>query len=85
MNVLKTAAASVKKERKLPAVALDLLRLSLQEGKFPRFWKEVVEQGLLKKQFWPARCVGAHLGGGAARCAGPSSGWGWKAARCAGL
>lgn len=58
MNVLKTAAASVKKERKLPAVALDLLRLSLREGKFPRFWKEVVEQGLLKKQFWPARCVG---------------------------
>lgn len=48
----------MKKERKLPAVALDLLRLSLREGKFSRFWKEVVEQGLLKKQFWPARCVG---------------------------
>ncbi|XP_059236003.1 myb-binding protein 1A [Mustela nigripes] len=66
VNVLKTAAASVKKERKLPAVALDLLRLSLQEGKFPRFWKEVVEQGLLKKQFWPAsylcfRLLGAAL------------------------
>lgn len=55
--VLKMAAASVKKESKLPAVALDLLRLALQENKFPRFWKEVVEQGLLKKQFWPARCV----------------------------
>ncbi|XP_045842312.1 myb-binding protein 1A [Meles meles] len=66
VNVLKTAAASVKKERKLPAVALDLLRLSLREGKFPRFWKEVVEQGLLKKQFWPAsylcfRLLGAAL------------------------
>ncbi|XP_040485773.1 myb-binding protein 1A [Ursus maritimus] len=54
VSVLKVAAASVKKERKLPAVALDLLRLSLREGKFSRFWKEVVEQGLLKKQFWPA-------------------------------
>ncbi|XP_032695914.1 myb-binding protein 1A [Lontra canadensis] len=66
VNVLKTAATSVKKERKLPAVALDLLQLSLREGKFPRFWKEVVEQGLLKKQFWPAsylcfRLLGAAL------------------------
>lgn len=57
VTVLKMAATSVKKERKLPAVALDLLRLALQEDKFPRFWKEVVEQGLLKKQFWPARYV----------------------------
>lgn len=57
VSVLKMAAASVKKERKLPAVALDLLRLALQEGKFPRFWKDVVEQGLLKKQSWPARCA----------------------------
>ncbi|XP_036988912.2 myb-binding protein 1A isoform X2 [Artibeus jamaicensis] len=66
VNVLKMAASSVKKERKLPAVALDLLRLALQENKFPRFWKEVVEQGLLKKQFWPAsylcfRLLGASL------------------------
>lgn len=66
VSVLKMAAASVKKERKLPAVALDLLRLALQEGKFPRFWKDVVEQGLLKKQSWPAsylcfRLLGAAL------------------------
>ncbi|XP_027481508.1 myb-binding protein 1A [Zalophus californianus] len=66
VSVLKTAASSVKKERKLPAVALDLLRLSLQEDRFARFWKEVVEQGLLKKQFWPAsylcfRLLGAAL------------------------
>lgn len=59
VTVLKTVANSVKKERKLPTVALDLLRLALQEDKFPWFWKEVVEQGLLKKQFWPARCMGA--------------------------
>ena len=37
--MLKTVANSVKKERKLPTVALDLLRLALQEDKFPRFWK----------------------------------------------
>lgn len=53
------AANSVKKERKLPAVALDLLRLALREDKFPWFWNEIVEQGLMKKQFWPARCHGA--------------------------
>ncbi|KAM9209438.1 myb-binding protein 1A [Dugong dugon] len=66
VTVLKTAAASVKKERKLPAVALDLLRLALQENKFPRFWNDVLEQGLLKKQFLPAsflcfRLLGAAL------------------------
>ncbi|XP_058416005.1 myb-binding protein 1A isoform X2 [Diceros bicornis minor] len=66
VSVLKTAAASVKRERRLPTVALDLLRLALQEDKFPRFWKEVVEQGLLKKHFWPAsylcfRLLGAAL------------------------
>lgn len=49
------AAASVKKECTLPTVALNLLRLALKEDKFPWFWKEVVEQGLLKKQYWPAR------------------------------
>uniref|UniRef100_A0A2K5NU33 MYB binding protein 1a n=1 Tax=Cercocebus atys TaxID=9531 RepID=A0A2K5NU33_CERAT len=66
VNVLKMAAASVKKDHKLPAIALDLLRLALKEDKFPRFWKEVVEQGLLKMQFWPAsylcfRLLGAAL------------------------
>nr|XP_012634638.1 myb-binding protein 1A [Microcebus murinus] len=54
VNVLRTAATAVKKERKLPRMALDLLHLALKEDKFPRFWKEVVEQGLLKKQSWPA-------------------------------
>ncbi|ELV12010.1 Myb-binding protein 1A [Tupaia chinensis] len=54
VNVLKVAAAAVKKEHKLPAVARDLLHLAFKEDKFPLFWKEVVEEGLLKKQFWPA-------------------------------
>uniref|UniRef100_A0A2K6SHP8 MYB binding protein 1a n=1 Tax=Saimiri boliviensis boliviensis TaxID=39432 RepID=A0A2K6SHP8_SAIBB len=66
VNVLKMAASSVKKERRLPAVALELLRLALKEDKFLRFWKGVVEQGLLKLQFWPAsylcfRLLGAAL------------------------
>uniref|UniRef100_A0A2K6ET66 MYB binding protein 1a n=1 Tax=Propithecus coquereli TaxID=379532 RepID=A0A2K6ET66_PROCO len=54
VNVLRMAATAAKKERKLPPVALGLLRLALKEDKFPQFWKEVVEQGLLKKQSWPA-------------------------------
>uniref|UniRef100_A0A8C0ZY71 Myb-binding protein 1A n=1 Tax=Castor canadensis TaxID=51338 RepID=A0A8C0ZY71_CASCN len=66
VNVLKMAATSVKKEHKLPDVALDLLRLALKEDKFPQFWKEVIEQGLLKKPSWPAsylcfRLLGAAL------------------------
>uniref|UniRef100_A0A2K5QLT5 MYB binding protein 1a n=1 Tax=Cebus imitator TaxID=2715852 RepID=A0A2K5QLT5_CEBIM len=66
VNVLKMAASSVKKERKLPTVALELLRLALKEDKFLQFWKGVVEQGLLKLQFWPAsylcfRLLGAAL------------------------
>ncbi|XP_075417275.1 myb-binding protein 1A [Tenrec ecaudatus] len=66
VDMLKVAASSVKKERKLPAVALSLLRLALQENKFTRFWNEVLEQGLLKKQFPPAsflcfRLLGAAL------------------------
>uniref|UniRef100_A0A8D2D3R0 MYB binding protein 1a n=1 Tax=Sciurus vulgaris TaxID=55149 RepID=A0A8D2D3R0_SCIVU len=66
VNVLKMAATSVKKEHKLPSLALDLLRLALKEDRFSRFWKEVVEHGLLKKQSWPAsylcfRLLGAAL------------------------
>uniref|UniRef100_A0A8C9UJH0 MYB binding protein 1a n=1 Tax=Spermophilus dauricus TaxID=99837 RepID=A0A8C9UJH0_SPEDA len=66
VNVLKMMATSVKKEHKLPSLALNLLRLALKEDRFSRFWKEVVEQGLLKKQSWPAcylcfRLLGAAL------------------------
>ncbi|XP_062071737.1 myb-binding protein 1A [Lepus europaeus] len=53
VDVLRTAAASVKKEQRLPAVALGVLQLALEEDKFPRFWKQAVEQGLLQKQLWP--------------------------------
>nr|XP_036882939.1 myb-binding protein 1A isoform X3 [Manis javanica] len=66
VTVLKTAAIAVKKERRLPTVALDLLRLAQKEDKFLQFWKEVVEQGLLQKHSWPAsylcfRLLGAAL------------------------
>ncbi|KAK2497351.1 hypothetical protein MC885_002279 [Smutsia gigantea] len=66
VTVLKTAALAVKKERRLPTVALDLLRLAQKEDKFLQFWKEVVEQGLLQKHSWPAsylcfRLLGAAL------------------------
>lgn len=66
VNVLKTAANSVRKEHILPEVALDLLRLALKENKFTLFWKEVLEQRLLNKPCWSAsymcfRLLGASL------------------------
>lgn len=57
VNILKAAANSVKKEHKLPDVALELLRLALKENKFELFWKEVLEGGLLKNPSWTTRCV----------------------------
>lgn len=57
VNVLKVAASSVRKEHKLPDVALKLLHLALKENKFSVFWKEVLEEGLLKKTCWASRCV----------------------------
>ena len=57
VNILKVAANSVKKEHKLPAVALDLLRLALKENKFELFWKVVLEERLLKNPYRTSRCV----------------------------
>ncbi|CAH6785978.1 myb-binding protein 1A [Phodopus roborovskii] len=66
VTVLKMAANSVRKEHKLPEVALDLLRLALKENKFTLFWKKVLEQGLLNKPCWSTsymcfRLLGASL------------------------
>ncbi|KAL7836131.1 hypothetical protein AOLI_G00274150 [Acnodon oligacanthus] len=47
VEVLKTAARSVKKESVLPSVALDLLQVSMREDSFELFWKEAVISGLL--------------------------------------
>lgn len=57
VNILKVAANSVKKEHKLPDVALDLLRLALKENRFELFWKKVLEEELLKTPSWTCRCV----------------------------
>ncbi|KAJ1184813.1 hypothetical protein NDU88_001615, partial [Pleurodeles waltl] len=66
VELLKTAAESVKKDRNLPAVGLDLLRVSLKEDAFDLFWTEAVENGLLKVQSGPCsymcyRLLGAAL------------------------
>lgn len=66
VELLKTAAESVKKDRNLPAVGLDLLRVSLKEDAFDLFWSEAVENGLLKVQSGPCsymcyRLLGAAL------------------------
>lgn len=66
VNILKVAANSVKKEHKLPNVALDLLRLALKESRFELFWKKVLEEGLLKNPSWTSsymcfRLLGASL------------------------
>lgn len=44
------AARSMKKEQTLPAVALDLLKLSLKEDSFQLFWKNAVVDGMFKEQ-----------------------------------
>ncbi|KAE8625100.1 hypothetical protein XENTR_v10006157 [Xenopus tropicalis] len=66
VDLLKTAAKSVKKDRCLPAVALDVMRISLQEETFDLFWREAVENGLMKDQSGPCmymcfRLLGASL------------------------
>ncbi|MGH0147557.1 UNVERIFIED_CONTAM: hypothetical protein FKN15_019380 [Acipenser sinensis] len=57
VEVLKTAAKSVKKDRTMPPVGLDLLKVALKENSFDLFWKEAVINGLLKDQLGPSRCV----------------------------
>lgn len=54
-ELLKTAAQSSKKDRVLPAVALDLLKLSLKEGSFQLFWNNTIINGMLKGQPGPAQ------------------------------
>lgn len=54
-EVLKMAARSVKKECVLPAVVLDLLKLSLKEDSFQLFWNNAIINGMLKEQPGPAQ------------------------------
>ncbi|XP_029143049.1 myb-binding protein 1A [Protobothrops mucrosquamatus] len=53
VEVLKMAAKSERKDKVLPAVGLDLIKVALKEGTFELFWKEAVENGLLKENVGP--------------------------------
>ncbi|XP_032849620.2 myb-binding protein 1A [Tyto alba] len=53
VELLQSAAKSEKKDKKLPSVVFDLLQVSLKEGAFELFWKEGVENGLLKERSGP--------------------------------
>lgn len=57
VGLLQSVAKSEKKDKKLPNVAFDLLQVSLKEGAFELFWKEGVEDGLLKEKSGPVRFV----------------------------
>ncbi|XP_044077650.1 myb-binding protein 1A-like protein [Siniperca chuatsi] len=64
-EVLKMAARSVKKECVLPAVVLDLLKLSLKEDSFQLFWNNAIINGMLKEQPGPAHFLSFRLLGSA--------------------
>uniref|UniRef100_A0A4W5M2Z7 MYB binding protein (P160) 1a n=1 Tax=Hucho hucho TaxID=62062 RepID=A0A4W5M2Z7_9TELE len=64
-EVLKMAARSVKKDRLLPAVALDLLQISLKEDNFELFWRETIINGMLKEQPGPTHYLSYRLLGSA--------------------
>uniref|UniRef100_A0A671QN32 Myb-binding protein 1A-like protein n=1 Tax=Sinocyclocheilus anshuiensis TaxID=1608454 RepID=A0A671QN32_9TELE len=66
VEVLKTAARSVKKENILPPVAFDLLQASLREDNFEMFWNEAIIKGMLSEMPGPThylsfRLLGASL------------------------
>uniref|UniRef100_A0A7N6B711 MYB binding protein 1a n=1 Tax=Anabas testudineus TaxID=64144 RepID=A0A7N6B711_ANATE len=64
-EVLKMAARSVKKECVLPAVALDLLKLSLKEDSFQLFWNKAIINGMFKEQPGPTHYLSFRLLGSA--------------------
>ncbi|XP_041657491.1 myb-binding protein 1A-like protein isoform X2 [Cheilinus undulatus] len=64
-EVLKMAAHSVKKEHVLPAVALDLLKLSLKEDSFQLFWNDAIANGMFKEQSGPTHYLSFRLLGAA--------------------
>uniref|UniRef100_A0A8C7ZNZ7 MYB binding protein (P160) 1a n=1 Tax=Oryzias sinensis TaxID=183150 RepID=A0A8C7ZNZ7_9TELE len=65
IEVLKMAAHSVKKELILPAVALDLLKLSLKEDSFQLFWNKAVTEGMFKEPSGPTHYLSFRLLGSA--------------------
>ncbi|NXY83003.1 MBB1A protein, partial [Alcedo cyanopectus] len=65
VELLQSAAKSEKKEKKLPGVVFDLLQVSLKEDAFQLFWKEGVENGLLKEKSGPVSYMCYRLLGSA--------------------
>ncbi|XP_008947458.1 PREDICTED: myb-binding protein 1A, partial [Merops nubicus] len=65
VELLQSAAKSEKKEKKLPSVVFDLLQVSLKEDAFELFWKEGVEDGLLKEKSGPVSYMCYRLLGSA--------------------
>ncbi|XP_054879442.1 myb-binding protein 1A-like protein [Poeciliopsis prolifica] len=65
VEVLKMAARSVKKERVLPSVALDLLKLSLKEDSFQLFWDKAITEGMFKEPSGPTHYLSYRLLGSA--------------------
>lgn len=55
VEVLKMAARSVKKENVLPAVALDLLQVSLREDNFEMFWTDAIITGMMSEMPGPTQ------------------------------
>ncbi|KAM3601132.1 uncharacterized protein V6R79_008223 [Siganus canaliculatus] len=64
-EVLKMAAIAVKKERVLPPVAMDLLKLSLKEDSFQLFWKNAIIHGMMKEPPGPTHYLSFRLLGSA--------------------
>ncbi|XP_020667800.3 myb-binding protein 1A [Pogona vitticeps] len=65
VEVLKMAAKSEKRDRSLPTVALDLVKVALKEGTFELFWKETIEKGLLLDHTGPCSYMCFRLLGSA--------------------
>uniref|UniRef100_A0A8C6L2M0 MYB binding protein 1a n=1 Tax=Nothobranchius furzeri TaxID=105023 RepID=A0A8C6L2M0_NOTFU len=65
IEVLKMAAHSVKKELTLPAVALDLLKLSLKEDSFQLFWNKAITEGMFREPFGVTHYLSFRLLGSA--------------------
>ncbi|XP_061658301.1 myb-binding protein 1A-like protein [Syngnathoides biaculeatus] len=64
-HVLKMAARSEKKDCALPAVALDLLKLSLREDSFQLFWNKAIVEGMLKEHWGPTHFLSFRMLGSA--------------------
>uniref|UniRef100_A0A8C5ERP3 Myb-binding protein 1A-like protein n=1 Tax=Gouania willdenowi TaxID=441366 RepID=A0A8C5ERP3_GOUWI len=64
-ELMKMTARSVKKERVLPAVVLDLLKLSLKEGSFELFWNKAITEGMFREHTGPTHYLSFRLLGSA--------------------